>query len=316
MSSKKFLKIVLGISFIVFFTSPFGKIIYIDRNILHLDNKEIIYFSDSVMKSHSPCENNNIGIDDILRNKGLKIKNINHGAYSPIIYENYIKNLPTHSNVIIPINMRSFSEQWFDRPSYKFYDKRMASSILSMDFVSLYKLFYESKISNEQNYLNSLIVREGLNLGTNDSITETNKIIKDFYCVEKFFYVNNQYTNKLSILYKYHYMYDLNLEHKMFVHLDNIINYAKKNNINILFYITPLNFEYGEKIVGKIFEYTVTKNIDLLKEFLQNNKVSFIDMSKNVDGQNFNDHQYVCEHLDFKGRGVVATKIYEYFKNY
>ncbi len=313
MSNKKFIQIFIGLILATIIIHPLSKIIYIDKNLLNLDNKDIFFFSDSTMKTYSVCEENTLGIDDILRNNGLKIKNIESNAYSPIIYENYIKNIPNNSKVIIPINMRSFSEQWFDRPHFMFMDERMASAILALDFISLYKLYIESSQQNEQKYLKTNIIREGKNLGTISSINNKIKIDKDLYCLEKDFYKNSEYIEKLSIQYQYHYMYNLNLKHKMFSHLSKIISYAKDKNIDILFYITPINFEYGEKIVGKDFETLVSKNIDTLKEFLNSKKVNYLDLSQKVQGHNFNDHQYVCEHLDFVGREIVALNILNYF---
>jgi hypothetical protein len=313
MNVKKWL-IIFFITIIFFCISyPLHKILYIDGRLLKNHSGDIIYFADSILKSHSKCENKILGIDDIVRNNGLNIKNINQGAYSPIVYQNYIKNIKKQSTVIIPINMRSFSEEWFNKPSYQFFNKRMASSILAMDFISLYQLFIESFKYDKQIYNDTDIIRNGNDLGTIYSIAYSTKINEDLYCNDKTFYTNDKYIKKLLIKYKYHYMYKLTLNHKMFKYLKNIISFSRENNINLLFYITPINFEYGEIIVDKNFNIIVNNNINTLIKFFKDNNALYLDLSKKVDGKNFNDHQYVCEHLDYTGREIVASNIYNYF---
>jgi len=291
--------------------SPFIYIKDLDTRLLYRANNKIVFFSDSVMKAAAECEKNKSGIDDILKQKiKIEIVSINHGAYSAIVYKSYIKHLKDADMIIVPINMRSFSEEWFDNPPYKFYEKQIASSILNLNFLEAYRTLYELKTTNELKYLKSPIYRNGEIIGTVDKLRRNGiEPRKNLYCEEKSFYNNPKYLSILANKYRFHYMYELKNSHEMFKYLKKIIEFCKSNNLKILFYITPINMEYGKIIVGDEFIDVVKNNIKLLKNFLSTNQARYLDLSNVVRGENFIDHENVCEHLDYTGREIVANAI-------
>ena len=59
---------------------------YHNLKLLALNSNDIIYFSDSVMKSHSKCEKNSMGVDNILREMGLHVINLNHDDHDALCY--------------------------------------------------------------------------------------------------------------------------------------------------------------------------------------------------------------------------------------
>lgn len=281
-----------------------------NKKILSVKSTDIVYFSDSVMRSHAACETNKSGIDDIVRDNGVDVINIDHGAYSPIIYKNYIKNLPSGTRVIIPINMRSFSEEWFDRPSYKFYKERISLAILSLDILDIFSTLKDYISNAFIDYESTAITRGSQHLGKIKDIESLTKIDKDIYCdSNSSFMADSLYKDKLLLKFKYHYAYNLPKTHKMFSYLDEIINYADKKNIKILFYITPINFEHLNNLLEKDFLETVENNIITITNYLQSKNVAFIDLSKKIKGSDFIDRQHACEHLDFYARKFVADTI-------
>ena len=95
MRPKSWIRSFIAVSILLLVSYQLYDIVVKNTKILSVKSTDIIYFSDSVMRSHAACETNKSGIDDIVRSNGIDIINIDHGAYSPIIYKNYIKNLPS-----------------------------------------------------------------------------------------------------------------------------------------------------------------------------------------------------------------------------
>jgi len=307
---KSWIKSFIIVSILLLVSYQLYDIVVKNTKILSVKSTDIVYFSDSVMRSHAACETNKSGIDDIVRSNGIDIINIDHGAYSPIIYKNYIKNLPSGTRVIIPINMRSFSEEWFDRPSYKFYKERISLAILSFDILDIFSTLKEYISNAFIDYESTAITRGNKYLGNTKDIEILTKIDKDIYCdSNSSFMADSLHKDKLSLKFKYHYAYNLTKTHKMFRYLDEIINYAGKKNIKILFYITPINFEHLNNLLEKEFLETVENNISTIINYLQSKNVAFIDLSKKIKGSDFIDRQHACEHLDFYARKFVADAI-------
>lgn len=313
MQPKRWIRSFAIVSILFLLSYQLYDIVVKNTKILSVKSTDIVYFSDSVMRSHAACEANKSAIDDIIRDNGIDIINIDHGAYSPIIYKNYIKTLPSNTRVIIPINIRSFSEEWFDRPSYKFYKERIRLAILSLDIVDIVSILKEYVSNAFIDYEKIIVTRKNQNLGKIKDIEKLTKIEKDIYCDSNSgFLQDNLYKDKLSIKYKYHYAYNLANTHKMFRYLDEIINYADKKNIKILFYITPINFEHLNIFLEKEFLEIIENNINTIINYLQTKNATFINLSKEINGSDFIDRQHACEHLNFRGRKFIADAISEH----
>lgn len=281
---------------------------YHNLKLLALNSNDIIYFSDSVMKSHSKCEKNTMGVDDILREMGLHVINLNSSAYSPILYKDYIKIIPKNATVVVPINLRSFSEEWFYFNQYRFIAQRIIYSMLALDLKATCQAIFDYFIYTKEKYNSLYIIRDNNNLGTINNIQKI-KIDEDFYCHDKFYYKKEEFKDKLSLKYKSFYMYKLDRNHEMFKYINEMINYAKSHNIKLVFYITPINIDHGKVIVGDDFKSSVENNVKIIKQFFIDHNIAVLDLSYSVPGENFIDQNYVCEHLDYNGRKIIAKNI-------
>ena len=52
-------------------------------------------------------------------------------------------------------------------------------------------------------------------------------------------------------------------------------------------------------------------NVKIIKQFFIDHNISVLDLSYGVPGENFIDQNYVCEHLDYYGRKIIAKNIIE-----
>lgn len=247
-------------------------------------------------------------MDDILREMGLHVINLNSSAYSPILYKDYIKIIPKNTTVVVPINLRSFSEEWFYFNQYRFIAQRIIYSMLALDLRAVYQAIYDYFIYTKEKYNSLNIIRDNNNLGTINNIQKI-KIDEDFYCYDKFYYKKEEFKDKLSLKYKSFYMYKLDRNHEMFKYINEMINYAKSHSIKLVFYITPINIDHGKVIVGDDFKSSVENNVKIIKQFFIDHNIAVLDLSHGVPGENFIDQNYVCEHLDYNGRKIIAKNI-------
>lgn len=312
MNGKKWIKVWIVVVFIPLLFSPLSSLKNIEIKLYKNTENKIIYFSDSIMKAAAVCELDSSGIDILLQNKlNENIVNINNGAYSPIIYSSYIKNIKNAKLIIIPINMRSFSEEWFYKPQYQFYDQRITAEIQSSNFTNAFKIFIQKINDSDKKYTTKRVIRENINIGTIEEL-KNNKINIDFYCKDKSLILIQDYSKQLREKFTYHYGYKLSNEHKMFEYLNEITKHIKKNNFNVLFYITPINYEYGELLLGNDFHSLIKNNVSIVEDYLNKENVNYINLAFNLKNKNFIDTQHVCEHVDINGREIIAAEIYKY----
>ncbi len=100
----------------------------------------------------------------------------------------------------------------------------------------------------------------------------------------------------------------------MFEYLNEITKYSNKNNLNVLFYITPVNYEYGKLLLGDDFYNLIKNNVSIVKDFLDRENMNYINLAFNLKKNNFIDTQHVVEHVDINGRRIISAEIYKYIK--
>lgn len=195
--------------------------------------------------------------------------------------------------LIIPINLRSFGYKWETTISYQFQELRMCLKtygtplypyipfLENVYFFDLYKHPYSDAIYED--YINTEI--------------NTQKNIN-----------NDQAKLRESLLLDYMYTLDKNSRHLK--SLAQITALTSKTKIIPIFYITPIDYQTGNKYYPN-FSNNISKNIELIKEETTKNKSCFIDLSQSLETSNFawQSSGKVNEHLNQDGRHFVATQL-------
>ncbi|MCA9403642.1 MAG: hypothetical protein KC897_07665 [Candidatus Omnitrophica bacterium] len=238
-----------------------------------------------------------------------KIGEIVHPAYHVGIYDYYFENIARNSHsirlVVIPINLRSFSPQWDMRPAYQFkktktllrYDNLLTSMLFKP--LAVFK-YFDPKIT-EDVYENTPVYMGEKRVGR----------VKDFK-IENYTIADNKFYREKFI---YHYMYNLTPTHRKLKSIRRILALSRKHNVQVIFYITPIDVETGERLLGKQFREQVLKNATVIKNVISSEKGVVVDLSESLSREYFYwyyDRRGAYsphEHLLYSGREIVAQQI-------
>lgn len=285
--------------------------IYDIPEIQHLDEMlltdlDIVYFGDSTITNVADSDQNKQYISAMLQDKqpDLSIARVSHSAYHMDIYLEYARYIAAKENlpetVIIPINLRSFSLEWDVRPEYQFEKEltylRNNNSIFVRSFykpLSIFR-FYKPEITRQE--YESLPVYHGSDLVGS---------VEDF---EKIFSEDPTSENVINSLV-YFYLYELKDDHRKLQSMVKLAEIYRAQGINVIFYITPIDYQVGNYYLGEKFTEQVAKNVAVITETLQREDVILLDFSFSLTSDFFNWAKYPNEHLNEDGRNFIAQNL-------
>lgn len=307
---------------------------------------DIIYFGDSVVTSYSNSDSNKKTLPemlgDILKNEapctdvtsGRGIKR-NSAEATPFIHRRNVggilakankkvgavENAAYHSEVfyavcrymvsikiipeaiVIPINLRSFSPEWDMKPGYQFVEDIAFFKYDSMLFRSFYKPLAVFKVID----LAPVSEAEYRQTPVYDGDTVVGKV-KDFDDKKRYEkYSDENMKNKLIFFY----MYKLSPEHRKVKALVSMANSLKGTSVTAVFYLTPVDYETGDKFMGPRFSRRISENTGLIVSLLRAAGADVLDLSRSLPSGSFDmsGRQYCNEHLNEKGRKFVAEQV-------
>lgn len=275
---------------------------------------DTVYFGDSILiyPEGEPT------IPEILR--GLlpthTIGDVAHPAYQLDLYERYVNYLVEHKSqvktIIIPINMRSFSPEWDLRPTYQFEREKTILTygpVLSSLFYRLFDTFglFDSPISqaefreatvfNGDQPVGKVAEFEEL-IGVSATRAETNPTDFAYYAGLP----SEDEVEALKGTLVYYYMYNLDLNHRKIQSLQATSRLLKENGIKPIFYITPINYQLGEKYLGPTFRERLAENTAVVERVLRRKGVDVLNLVFDLEAYNFMD----TEHLTENGKTYIA----------
>lgn len=307
----------LGARLIFFLTEVLDKDLPC-RNLLRFyrlgQNRSVLLLGDSVTIRTSNKDNTKLGIDKLLEQRlekhGIKLNSIAYSAYNTGIYYlisealKYARYRP--EVLIMPINLRSFSIQWDFNPTFQnlrhiqsltSYILRKnpqfdVKSLMGIDQVILHEEFVQKDITD---------TTDGLCFNKNDDyINIINK-----KCCEA-----TDTTYRRKILFSYHYMHTVDVYNRKFAFIEKIVKNADDLGIKLIMYILPINFMSGMKYVGDDFLKVVEKNVNFIQTNMQSCGARVKDYSTLFDPAYFFHEDETTEHLNEKGRHVLAGNLY------
>lgn len=271
-----------------------------------LTDLDIVYFGDSTITNVAESDQNKQYTSAMLQDKqpNLSIVRVSHSAYHMDIYLEYARYIATKDSlpktVIIPINLRSFSLEWDVRPEYQF-EKELAylrnnNSLFIRSFykpLSIFR-FYEPAITRQEYEL--LPVYQGTHLVGN---------VKDFERILSEDPTPENVANSLV----YFYLYELKDDHRKLQSMVKLAEIYRARGINVIFYITPIDYQVGNYYLGEKFTEQVAQNVAVITETLQRKDVILLDFSFSLTSDFFNWSNYPNEHLNQNGRNFVAQSL-------
>lgn len=267
---------------------------------------ELLILGDSTM-----IYNNDLGkktsetqpMKDILVNKlspDYDVEVDSGSAYLPAYYYGIVKLMEVNKTfpkkVLLPINLRSFSPSWEINPKYSHWQ-----------IISVIKEFLDQEYNEQVDFYNCDKLVDWvdfLNLDKKFYLTTITKIREFEKVLESRPKSKEDKQIKMSLIYIYHYLYDLTHEHRQLKLLINSINMLTKNNVEVIPYIVPINYEACCKYLGDNFVNCVSKNIEVIRREVKQkcNGLDIIDYSKRLEAKFFPHFDEYTEHLNYEGR--------------
>lgn len=243
---------------------------------------------------------------------------IAHPAYNFDLYRYYAdyivrEDTPVEA-AIIPINMRSFSPEWDLRPNYQFEREKTVLTFGPLLSRILYRPLdtlggFNPAISNDT-FLAATVFNGEKAVGRVADFEELigNTSAAQNADLEFAYYVNvpsEEEVEALSGLLTYYYMYNLSPEHRKLHSMLATGRLLKNNGIEPIFYITPINYELGERYLGEEFRQQVADNVALVEETLRQENIEPLNLVFDLEAYNFID----TEHLTENGKSYVAGEL-------
>jgi hypothetical protein len=275
-------------------------------------SSRVVYFGDSVLDATDACEQEKTPIFEHVGNLlGEKVLALRAGGLSAIVYRKMAKFLarfPRTRVVVIPINMRSFSAEWFPRPFRQYPERQAVFDILSgsIDVGELYHVLYShDDAATEAAVRETFIYDDVISLGTIASVEQQLRTIKPIGC-------NQDYEGQdevIGLRYRYNYGNLIEPDHPMLHFMQETADILRRSSIEPLFYITPINMDEIKRIGGRALTQRVASNIDVIGKVADRNAWQFIDLSGAVRHEDFIDLMYAGEHVNWKGRRIIAAQV-------
>lgn len=274
---------------------------------------EILYLGDSVLGRISREDVDKRTLDQMVAGHLTGKKHllcISRPAYHLKIYYYLLKvfkrTRQKPKQVILPINMRNFSPQWDLNPAWQFdeeinaaknYLKTPGRNFLLFKYSPGAYVLSEAEKMKEVTYPFTSLNRIGQfnDLINSKPTTDSEKLYRK------------------TQIFIYHYLHPLTPTHPKVLCLIKILEMLRELKISVLIYITPINYQGGERLVGNGFVNLIRANVDMLRHsiasFLNNQDIRFMDLEEALTSDYFFNSDEASEHLNQHGREKLAKTI-------
>lgn len=269
----------------------------------------IFYFGDSTVISICPEDEDQRSLFDALQEEleDLTLAEVAHAAFSLTQYEPIMKYLARQSRgprlIVVPVNIRSFSTQWDLRPDWQFQKEK----IFACYDHPLFRAFYEplTKFKAPSFNLTPITMEDYLGRLVYDGAEVVGKTA-DFYID----YGNPPENPDLRRQFIWCYMHSILPEHRKSKSLQEIARTTRETGFKAVFYVSPLDFESGRRLLGQRFETRLEENVAMLSSLLMKEGANILDYSRLLPTSMFCPPSFCPnEHMTAEGRSILAREI-------
>ncbi len=289
--------------------SEFTHLTRLDRALS--DGNHVILIGDSTLLFTAPSDTSTMQIGDFIAlNTGYNATSISEGGYHLGVYEHYVEYICRTSShpslIVIPINMQSFSPDEYLNPHRQFrehivrIDQGRSPTLLERLWERVYRIFGknpETLAKQEAAWNEQAVYYNSTQIGT----------VGDF----NYHIIGSEPTIDTLQRNKFIYLYlgELTGEHPHIKSLQAIIADAQQCDLDLLLYITPIDYEEGIRLVGENFTSIVNQNKAVVTAVANAHDVAVIDLSYNLSSEHFPYHYSPDEHVDEDGRRFIGETL-------
>lgn len=111
---------------------------------------------------------------------------------------------------------------------------------------------------------------------------------------------------KIRNYFRFNYLYKLDSNIEGLQYLRKMIALSKDNNIKVLAFVPPINYELGKEIFGRTFIPDYNDNVNIIKEILKDYGIKLLDLSFILSKDCFAEPDTPDETTNERGREKVA----------
>lgn len=276
-------------------------------------NPDVLLFGDSVVHRVARGDRQRKGLATLVT-EGLQpaqVCSVVGDGYHPGLYRPLVKIVAAAGRpprlVILPVNLRSFSPQWSEHPLWRHDDLiAAAESYLAQPSRGIPRI-----TTRQREYA----IRNDRYLGiTCRYIGDSRTQVSEFVSA-----IRHRHRDpalellRQRAIFTFHYMFELSQDNKMLKSLVSLIREVKALGALLLVYVTPVNVEAGEHLLGPLFLKTVTRSVGLIegavKEAMEGEAGAYHDWATLLPARAFFHMLDPAEHLNESGRSELSERI-------
>lgn len=168
--------------------------------------------------------------------------------------------------------------------------------------------------------INTMIQNDSIEFSEYKDLTKSRveNVNAEFFTTNKYTTNNkgniNEKASKLFLKLNYMYNLDLNIEPvRYFV---KIIDFCIENNIKLIPFVPPVNYQLGIELFDDKFEECYSRNLEALKLLISEKGFELLDLSHIITKAYFSHSSTPDETVNYEGRQIVADKIVNKINDY
>jgi hypothetical protein len=267
---------------------------------------DVLFFGDSVLERISNFDDDKRTLVDMLRSSVARdVYFANRPAFNPtlgVALMGVIGRLRRPTLLVVEINIRCFSPQWDQNPSWAFQQELAAIDAWLDDPAQPLRVIED--------------VRASAGFFEAFDRTPVNFELSKLAAAGQFRALAADRSHDLATnrdrareLFIFHYTHRLVRSHRKLVDLVSIAERATQLGIDLLLYLTPINSLAGEEYVGGEFRDIHNHNIRVLREALGPNGKAVLDLSTAFPRSAFFHPDLPTEHLNQAGRSLLVSAL-------
>lgn len=123
------------------------------------------------------------------------------------------------------------------------------------------------------------------------------------------------FASRARLYIRYNYMYRLREDNENIVYMEKILQWLNKNDVKIIVYIPPVNYQLTEKIGIVNFKEKYEMNVTTINNILKKYKCTLLDFSYLLSENEFSSVMTADETANYEGRCKQANIIVKEIKN-
>jgi hypothetical protein len=322
MKSRSLLKIPVFIALLVllhggvsmlFPPSLPAEIVEFDRYLA--EGVDVLYLGDSTLILPVGEVTTGEILQELLPNR--RIEQVAHPAYGLDLFHDYVAYMDRRGvwprTLVLPINIRSFSPAWDMRPAYQFEkERRILAMGLPLARLLLRPLeifgFFRPSIS-QQAFLNAPVYDGDVLVGKvrEFEVLAAGEVLQEG-AQNAYREVDLEDEETAQAVLTYHYMFNLEPDHRKLDAMIAVAELAAQRGVDVIFYISPVNVQQGERFLGPAFSERFSDNVRVVQSRLDAaslGNVTVVNLAFDLPAYDLTD----TEHLTEKGKEYIAEQI-------